>query len=151
MGKEGWAETEIHFGAGVIVISGRLFGLMVRIFGAIGFLSAMALLALFSINLLHHHYGFYGINLLILAPLLAGLILSLVILFSLGPYKQSLRSSFVGSKGVVKHVFKSGRVRIVVEGYGYIATPQEPVSKGDTVEIVAVESSMHYDLSVRKV
>ena len=154
IGSEGWAETGNHSAAGEAgenVISGRLFGLIVRIFGAIGFLLVLALAALFSINLLHHHYGFYGINLLILVPLLAGLILSLAVLFTLGTYKQSLRSSFVGSKGVVKHVFKSGQVRIVVEGFGYIATPQGPVSRGDTVEIVAVESSMHYDLSVRKV
>ncbi len=133
------------------MISGRLFGSMLRIFGTIGVLSGLALLVLLSVTLLHHHYGFYGVNPLITATLLVCLVMSLVVLFTLGPYKQSLRSSFVGSKGVVKHVFKSGRVRIVVEGYGYIATPQEPVSKGDTVEIVAVESSMHYDLSVRKV
>ena len=154
VGNKGWAETGNHSAAGEageIVISGRLFGLIARIFGAISFLLGLALAALFSINLLHHHYGFYGINLLILVPLLAGLILSLVVLFTLGPYKQSLRSSFVGQKGIVKHVFKSGQVRIVVEGYAYIAVPQEPVSRGDTVEIVAVESSMHYDLSVRKV
>ena len=151
MGNEGWAETDNHSVAGEIVISGRLFGLMVRIFGTIGVLSGLGLFILLSINLLQHHYGFYGVNLLILVPLLVGFILSLGIVFAMGPYKQSLRSSFVGSKGVVKHVFKSGQVRIVVEGYAYIATPQEPVSKGDTVEIVAVESSMHYDLSVRKV
>ena len=151
MGNERCAETGNHFGAGDIVISGRLFGLMVRIFVTIGVLSGLGLFVLLSINLLHHHYGFSGINLLILVPLLIGLLLSLGIIVAMLPYKRSLRSSFVGAKGIVKHVFRSGQVRIMVEGYAYVATPQEPVSKGDTVEIVAVKTSMHYDLAVRKV
>ncbi|MBX8635155.1 MAG: hypothetical protein KIY09_01785 [Thermoplasmata archaeon] len=133
------------------MISGKLHRLIVRIIFITGSVSVWVLFGFLLLNLLHHHYGFYGINPLILALPLVGTFLSIGILFYLLIYKQSLRSSFVGSKGIVKHVFRKGQVRIVVEGYAYVAIPQEPVSKGDTVEIVAVDSSLHSDLKVRKV